>query len=40
VKRHTTYYYTRTVQFENKNTAAKKLAEVAGVSPEELIITP
>ncbi len=32
-------YYMRTVQFDNKNAAAKKLAEVAGVSPEELIIT-
>ena len=32
-------YYMRTVQADNKNAAAKKLAEVAGVSPEELIIT-
>ena len=32
-------YYMRTVQFENKAIAARKVAEVAGVSPEELIIT-
>lgn len=32
-------YYMRTVQFDNKNAAAAKLAQVAGVSPEELIIT-
>ena len=32
-------YYMRTVQFDNKAIAAKKVAEVAGVSPEELIIT-
>jgi selenocysteine lyase/cysteine desulfurase len=32
-------YYMRTVQFDNKNAAAKKLAEVVGVSPDELIIT-
>ncbi len=32
-------YYMRTVQFDNKNAAAAKLAELAGVSPDELIIT-
>jgi selenocysteine lyase/cysteine desulfurase len=32
-------HYLRTVQFDNKNAAAKKVAEVAGCSPEELIIT-
>ena len=32
-------YYMRTVQVENKKAAAKKLAELAGCSPEELIIT-
>ena len=32
-------YYMRTVQFDNKNAAASKLAEVAGCNPEELIIT-
>src|ERR1019366_7199681 len=31
-------YYMRTVQFHNKKVAAKKVAEVAGVSPEECII--
>jgi selenocysteine lyase/cysteine desulfurase len=32
-------YYMRTVQFENKKAIAAKLAEVAGCSPDELIIT-
>jgi len=32
-------YYMRTVQFDNKKIAATKLAELAGCSPEELIIT-
>ncbi len=32
-------YYMRTVQFENKKTAALKLSEIAGCPPEELIIT-
>jgi selenocysteine lyase/cysteine desulfurase len=32
-------YYMRTVQFENKAIAAKKLAELAGVSADELIVT-
>lgn len=32
-------YYMRTVQFDNKANAAKKVAEVAGVSPDELILT-
>lgn len=32
-------YYMRTVQWENKRKAAAKLAELAGCSPEELIIT-
>ncbi len=32
-------YYMRTVQFDNKKTAATKLAELAGCSVEELIIT-
>ena len=32
-------YYMRTVQFENKKSMAAKLAEVAGCSPDELIIT-
>src|ERR1035438_9921531 len=32
-------YYMRMVQFDNKANAAKKVAEVAGVSPEELILT-
>jgi len=32
-------HYLRTVQFDNKNAAAKKVAELAGVSPEELILT-
>jgi len=32
-------YYMRTVQFENKNKAAAKLAMIAGCSPDELIIT-
>ena len=32
-------YYMRTVQFDNKNAAAAKVAEVVGVSPDELIIT-
>jgi len=32
-------YYMRTVQFENKKKMAGKLAELAGCSPEELIIT-
>ena len=32
-------HYLRTVQFDNKNAAAKKVAGVAGCSPEELIIT-
>ena len=32
-------YYMRTVQFDNKKIAATKLAEVAGCSPDELIIT-
>jgi selenocysteine lyase/cysteine desulfurase len=31
-------YYMRTVQFDNKMIAAKKVAELAGVSPDELII--
>ena len=30
---------THTVQFDNKYAAAKKMAELASVSPEELIIT-
>jgi len=32
-------YYMRTVQFDNKNAAAAKLAELAGCSKDELIIT-
>jgi selenocysteine lyase/cysteine desulfurase len=32
-------YYMRTVQFENKNKIAGRLAEIAGCPPEELIIT-
>ena len=32
-------YYMRTVQFDNKKIAAAKLAEVAGCSADELIIT-
>ena len=32
-------YYMRTVQFDNKALAAKKVAEVAGVSADELILT-
>ncbi len=32
-------YYMRTVQFDNKNSAAKKLADLTGCAPEELIIT-
>lgn len=32
-------YYMRTVQFENKKKMAEKLAEIAGCSPDELIIT-
>ena len=32
-------YYMRMVQFDNKAIAAKKFAELAGVSPDELIIT-
>jgi selenocysteine lyase/cysteine desulfurase len=32
-------YYMRTVQFQNKKAIAAKLAEVAGCSPDELIIT-
>lgn len=32
-------YYLRTVQWENKNSVATKLAEVANCSPDELIIT-
>jgi len=32
-------YYMRTVQFDNKKMMAAKLAEVAGCSPDELIIT-
>ncbi len=32
-------YYMRTVQFQNKKTIAAKLAEMAGCSPDELIIT-
>jgi len=32
-------YYMRTVQYENKNKVAQKLAALAGCSPEELIIT-
>ena len=32
-------YYMRTVQAYNKAIAAKKVAELAGVSPDELIIT-
>ena len=32
-------YYMRTVQFDNKKAAAKKLADLAGCSAEELIIT-
>lgn len=32
-------YYMRTVQFDNKNRIAGKLAELAGCSPDELIIT-
>ena len=32
-------YYMRTVQFDNKNAAAAKLAQLAGCSPSELIIT-
>ncbi|MFZ6001582.1 MAG: aminotransferase class V-fold PLP-dependent enzyme, partial [Bacteroidota bacterium] len=32
-------YYMRTVQFDNKRKMAAKLAEVAGCSPDELVIT-
>ncbi len=32
-------YYMRTVQFDNKKRIAAKLADIAGCSPEELIIT-
>ncbi len=32
-------YYMRTVQFDNKNAAAAKVAELVGCSPEEVIIT-
>ena len=32
-------YYMRTVQFDNKKNAATKLAQLAGCSPDELIIT-
>jgi selenocysteine lyase/cysteine desulfurase len=32
-------YYMRTVQFDNKNRIAGKLAELAGCTPEEMIIT-
>jgi hypothetical protein len=32
-------YYMRTVQFDNKKAAVTKLAEMAGCSPDELIIT-
>src|SRR6478609_907831 len=32
-------YYMRTMQFENKNKTAAKLAAIAGCSPDELIIT-
>ena len=32
-------YYMRTVQFQNKKSIAAKLAEIAGCSPDELIIT-
>jgi selenocysteine lyase/cysteine desulfurase len=32
-------YYMRTVQFDNKNNTAARLAEIAGCSKEELIIT-
>jgi len=32
-------HYMRTVQFENKQRVAKKLADVAGCSPQELVIT-
>jgi selenocysteine lyase/cysteine desulfurase len=32
-------YYMRTVQFENKKTVAKKLADLAGCTTDELIIT-
>ncbi len=32
-------YYMRTVQTDNKNAAAKKLADLTGCSPDELIIT-
>ena len=32
-------YYMRTVQFENKKAAAKRLAEIAGCNADELIIT-
>lgn len=32
-------YYMRTVQFDNKAIAAQKVAEIAGVRPEELVIT-
>jgi len=32
-------YYMRTVQFENKKSVAAKLAEIAGCSPDEIIIT-
>jgi len=32
-------YYMRTVQADNKAIAAKKVAELAGVSPDEMIIT-
>ena len=32
-------YYMRTVQFDNKNIAAAKLAELAGCAADELIIT-
>jgi selenocysteine lyase/cysteine desulfurase len=32
-------YYMRTIQFDNKKLVASMLAELAGVSPEELVIT-
>jgi len=32
-------YYMRTVQFDNKNRIAGKIAELAGCMPEEMIIT-
>ncbi len=32
-------HYMRTVQFDNKKSAAAKLAEIAGCQPDELIIT-